>query len=124
LLVLDSADDAAVLSLPASHGQKTQANGGGRAPFPPCSFSSYLPQSKNGSVLATSRTRSVVSQLVEESDTIPIEPMNDASAQALLQKKLGEEVDKDGTAELARTLEFMPLALVQAAAHIRHRAPR
>jgi hypothetical protein len=57
-------------------------------------------------------------QLVEESDIIPIKPMDDAGAQALLQKKLGEEVDNDGTVELARALKFMPLALVQAAAYI------
>ncbi|KAF1935426.1 hypothetical protein EJ02DRAFT_507071 [Clathrospora elynae] len=109
LLVLDNADDAAALSLPASHNQKTQASGGDGDR--PRSFSSYLPQSNNGSVLVTSRTRSVALQLVDESDIIPIEPMDDAGAQALLQKKLGEEVDKDGTAELARALEFMPLAL-------------
>jgi hypothetical protein len=114
LLVLDNADDAAALSLPAS----------GRDGALPRYFSSYLPQSKNGSVLVTSRTRSVALQLVEESDIIPIEPMNDVSAQALLQKKLGEEVDNNGTAELVGALDFMPLALVQAAAYIRQRAPR
>jgi tetratricopeptide (TPR) repeat protein len=122
LLVLDNADDAAALSLPANNGQKIQASGGDGAP--PRYFLSYLPQSKNGSVLVTSRTKSVALQLVEESDIIPIEPMDDTDAQALLQKKLGEEVDNDGTAELAAALEFMPLALVQAAAYIRQRAPR
>ncbi|KAH8710259.1 hypothetical protein GQ44DRAFT_763094 [Phaeosphaeriaceae sp. PMI808] len=104
LLILDNVDDVAALSLPASNDPKTQ--------------------SKNGSVLATSRTRSVALQLVEEGDIISIEPMDDHGAQALLQKKLGEEVDKDSTAELARALEFMPLALVQAAAYIRQRSPR
>lgn len=122
MLVLDNADDATALSLPASNGQKTQASGGDGAL--PRYFSSYLPQSKNGSVLVTSRTRNVALQLVEESDIIPIEPMDDAGAQALLQKKLGEEVDDNGTAELAGALEFMPLALVQAAAYIRQRTPR
>jgi hypothetical protein len=50
--------------------------------------------------------------------------MDYTGAQALLQKKLGDKVDNDGTAELAAALEFMPLALVQAAAYIRQRAPR
>ncbi|KAF2805782.1 putative kinesin [Mytilinidion resinicola] len=122
LLVLDNADDAAALSIPASNDQKTQASGGDGAY--PRYFSSYLPQSKNGSVLVTSRTRSVALRLVEESDIIPIEPMDNAGAQTLLQKKLGEEVDKGSTAELAKAVEFMPLALVQAAAYIRQRAPR
>ena len=121
LPVLDNADDTTALSLPASNGQKTQASGGDSAP--PRYFSSYLPQSKNGSVLVTSRTRSVALQLVEESDIIPIEAMDDNDAQALLQKKLGEEADKDGIVEPAVALELMPLALVQAAAYIRQRAP-
>ncbi|KAF2489044.1 TPR-like protein [Lophium mytilinum] len=111
LLVLDNADDAAALSLPASGG-------------PPRYFSSYLPQSKNGSVLVTSRNRAVALQLVEERDIIPINPMDDAGARALLLKKIGEEVDQNNAAELADALEFMPLALVQAAAYIRQRAPR
>ncbi|KAF2807493.1 TPR-like protein [Mytilinidion resinicola] len=111
LLVLDNADETAALSLPASNGTRRY-------------FSSYLSQSKNGSVLVTSRTKSVALQLVEERDIIPIKPMDDTSAQALLQKKLGEEADKDGAAELADALEFMPLALVQAAAYIRQRAAR
>lgn len=87
-------------------------------------ISSYLPQNENGSVLVTSQTRSLASQLVEENDIIPIGLMDKAGAQALLHKKLGEEVDKEGIADLAGALEFMPLALVQVAAHIRHRAPR
>jgi tetratricopeptide (TPR) repeat protein len=114
LLVIDNTDDEAAFYLPASGGDDAL----------PRYFSSYLPQSKNGSILVTSRTRSVASQLVEESDIIPIEPMNEVNAQALLQMKLGEEVDKSAAAELVRALEFMPLALVQAASYIRQRAPR
>lgn len=121
LLVLDNADDAATFSLPASNSQKAQVSGGDGAP--PRYFSSYLPQCRNGLVLVTSRTRSVALQLVEENDIIPIEPMDLKSAQALLQKKLGE-AEKDGAAELATALEFMPLALVQAGAYIRQQAPR
>ncbi|CAD0055233.1 unnamed protein product [Aureobasidium pullulans] len=51
--------------------------------------------------------------------------MHDATAHALLCKKLGDKVDRsDGISELAAALEYMPLALVQAAAFIRERAPR
>jgi hypothetical protein len=114
LLVIDNADDEAAFALPANGGDDTLTR----------YFSSYLPQSKNDSIVVTSRARSVASQLVEESDIIPIEPMNEANAQALLQMKLGEEVNKSAAAELVRALEFMPLALVQAASYIRQRAPR
>jgi hypothetical protein len=64
-------------------------------------------------------------QVVEDSDIIPIEPMHDTAAHALLRKKLGgigEEVES--IAKLATTLDHMPLTLVQAAAYIRERAPR
>ncbi|KAF2204094.1 putative kinesin, partial [Delitschia confertaspora ATCC 74209] len=122
LLILDNADDAAALSLSTSNGQKIQVSGGNGAR--PRSLSWYLPPCKNGSVLVTSRTRSVALQLVEDNDIIVIQPMDIAGAQTLLQKKLVEEIDKDSSAELATALEFMPLALVQAAAYIRQRAPR
>jgi hypothetical protein len=64
-------------------------------------------------------------QVVEDSDIIPIELMHDAAAHALLRKKLRavDEAD-DSIAKLATTLDHMPLALVQAAAYIRERAPR
>jgi len=116
-----NANDAAAVTLPASNGLKTQASSGDAARP---RFLSYLPQSKNGLVLVTSRTRSVAVQLVEEGDIFSSKPMDEASGQGLLQTKLGEEVGEDRTAELARALEFMPLALVQAAACIRQRARR
>jgi tetratricopeptide (TPR) repeat protein len=67
-------------------------------------------------------------QVVEDSDIILIKPMDNAAAHALLHKKLGEKgknshSNKD-IAELAAALDHMPLALVQAAAYIRQRAPR
>ncbi|KAF2177992.1 hypothetical protein K469DRAFT_348908 [Zopfia rhizophila CBS 207.26] len=69
LLVLDNIDDAAVLSRPPSNGQKTQASGGDGTP--PHHLLTYLPPSKNGSVLVTSRTRGVALRLVEDNDIIP-----------------------------------------------------
>ncbi|OAG09594.1 uncharacterized protein CC84DRAFT_1183887 [Paraphaeosphaeria sporulosa] len=88
-------------------------------------LSEYLPPSRHGSVLVTSRTRRAAMQIVEDSDIMLIEPMHDAAAHALLYKKLGDKVDRGGgIAELAAALEYMPLALVQAAAYIRERAPR
>ncbi|KAF2022632.1 hypothetical protein EK21DRAFT_11443, partial [Setomelanomma holmii] len=88
-------------------------------------LSRYLPSSRYSSVLVTSRTRRAAMQVVEESDIIPIQPMHDAAAHALLRKKLGGiREEDDSIAELATTLDHMPLALVQAAAYIRERAPR
>lgn len=121
LLVLDNADDAAVLSPPSSSSQKAQAGGDDGALRQ--HLSRYLPPSRHGSVLVTSRTKRAALQLVEESDIIPIEPMHNKAAHAL-HKKLGDEVNKDGIAKLATMLEYMPLALVQTAAYIQKQAPR
>jgi tetratricopeptide (TPR) repeat protein len=112
LLVLDNADDAAVLSA-AGDGALQQH------------LSRYIPSSTHGSVLVTSRTKRAAMQVVEDGDIIAIEPMHDAAAHTLLRKKLRDADEEDDTiATLAKTLDHMPLALVQAAAYIRERAPR
>ena len=71
----------------------------------------------------TTRSREVALRLVEQSNIIEVEPMDEAHAVALLEKKLGMD-DRTDIAELASALEFMPLAIVQAAAYISQRAPR
>jgi len=48
--------------------------------------------------------------------------MSQADALTLLSKKLGEHDDSDSAVELVVALEFMPLAIVQAAAYISQRA--
>ncbi|KAL5371148.1 hypothetical protein DPSP01_014460 [Paraphaeosphaeria sporulosa] len=110
LLVLDNADDDAIFaSLPCTRDQQH--------------LSRYLPPSKHGMVIVTSRSAHATSRLVEDRDTFHLGPMHDSSAQALLLKKLGDKIDAHGIHELAAALEYMPLALVQAAAYIQKRAP-
>ncbi len=53
-----------------------------------------------------------------------MQPMALPQALALFEKKLGPLGQSDDTAELAAALEFIPLAIVQAAAYISQRAPR
>lgn len=136
LLVVDNADDAGVLSARASDSPKSPADNGGSADNSTGALahhlSRYLPPSRHGSVLVTSRTKQAALQLVEDSDVVLIEPMDDAAAHALLHKKLEDKGKKGGSnsdsindvAELAAALDHMPLALIQAAAYIRKRAPR
>jgi hypothetical protein len=50
--------------------------------------------------------------------------LSEADAQRLLCVKLGASDNQEDIAELAEALEYMPLAIVQAAAYIRRRAPR
>ncbi|KAJ4304522.1 hypothetical protein N0V90_000048 [Kalmusia sp. IMI 367209] len=128
LLILDNADDATVLSLPPSNSQgmrKDDGDNSSSSHAPRKHLSRYLPPSRHGSILVTSRTHHAARQVVEDDDIIPIEPMHHVAAYALLRTKLGDTGENDSNiAELAETLDFMPLALIQAAAHIRRRAPR
>ncbi|KAF2022398.1 TPR-like protein [Aaosphaeria arxii CBS 175.79] len=110
LLVLDNADDSDVIaSVSGSHGQQH--------------LSRYLPPSKYGTVIVTSRSSHAASRLVEDRDTLHIKPMRDTDAQVLLRRKLGDAVELEDVVELAAALELMPLALVQAAAYIQKQGP-
>jgi hypothetical protein len=84
----------------------------------------YLPQIQHGSVLVMTRSRAAAVQLVEERDIIAVEPMDEMHAIALLQRKLGTQSDREDAIELVAMLDFMPLAIVQAAAYIGQRASR
>ena len=61
--------------------------------------------------------------MVEPRDIVSVEPMDEAQALALFEKKLETQGDSGDVAELAAVLEYMPLAIVQAAAYISQRAP-
>jgi hypothetical protein len=132
LLVLDSADDAGVFSpLPNNNQTSSEDNGThagtgrGRRSALKQRLSKYLPPSRHGSVLVTSRSRLAANQIVEDSNVILIEPMDDPAAHALLYMKLRDNVDgSDSIAELAAELEYMPLALVHAAAYIHKQGPQ
>lgn len=132
LLVVDNADDADVLSARADNSQNSQTNGVASTDNSGLKLhhhlSTYLPQSRHSSVLVTSRTRQAAIQVVKDSDIIPIEPIDAAAAHTLLRKKLRYEPSAEGIDrnidELAAVLDHMPLALAQAAAYIRRRAPQ
>ncbi|KAJ4312794.1 hypothetical protein N0V94_007267 [Neodidymelliopsis sp. IMI 364377] len=127
LLVLDNADDADVLAPRTIQDRNAGVNDGdqGNSGALKQRLSSCLPPSRHGSVLVTTRTRRAAIQIVEHSDIIPVEPMDNTAAHALLRIKLGDKSGRDdGVTELAAALDYMPLALAQAAAYIRERAPR
>jgi tetratricopeptide (TPR) repeat protein len=124
LLVLDNVDDARFLL-------SGQANGDGQGQGqttnaqiirrPLCE---YLPHCERGSILITTRNEEAALKLVEQRDIVSVEPMDETEAQALFKKKLRAQGDNSDIAELAAALEYMPLAIVQAAAYISQRAPR
>lgn len=61
---------------------------------------------------------------LEDSDIITVDPMDRNLCHKVLKKELGAYANREDVIELAAALEFMPLAIVQAAAYIRQRAPR
>ncbi|KAI2483738.1 TPR-12 multi-domain protein [Pyrenophora tritici-repentis] len=113
LLVLDNVDDARFLL-------NTQATDSKTVSRP---LHEYLPHCERGSILVTTRNKEAARKLVEQRDIISVEPMDKAEGRALFEKKLGAQEDSDHVAELAAALEYMPLAIVQAAAYISKMAP-
>ncbi|MCJ1383790.1 hypothetical protein MMC17_006904 [Xylographa soralifera] len=122
LLILDNVDNTDLLSEAGVASQGGQGTGVDSVPQQP--MIAYLPQSQNGSILVTGRNRAVALELVEETDILSVQPMALSHALALFEKKLGPVSQSEDTAELAAPLEFMPLAIVQAAAYFSQRAPR
>lgn len=119
VITIDNMDNADFLVEACSHSQEHQTQAKNTRPL-----ISYLPHSPNGSILITSRSQEVALKLVEPCNAITIDPMSEADALTLLDRKLGEHNDGSRAIELAGAMEFMPLALVQAAAYIRLRALR
>lgn len=92
VLVLDSLDDDDFLhrmSPPEKRERKSDSSGTVKSPIWDF-FRHTLP----GSILITSRSKRVALRLVEEADIFVVEPMDAASATALLKKKLGPEIEK------------------------------
>ncbi|KAI1302224.1 P-loop containing nucleoside triphosphate hydrolase protein [Xylaria venustula] len=121
LMVLDSADDVDVFYSIDRHETTTSAITEGQK-----ALWTYLPQSSNGSILITTRNRDLAFRLTDHRNNsiIDVGPMDDTHALELLAKRLDSQFgDTDGK-ELVEALEYMPLAISQAAAYIQQRAPR
>ncbi|KAI9659505.1 MAG: hypothetical protein M1821_001763 [Bathelium mastoideum] len=86
----------------------------------------YLPHGQKVSILVTTRSHEAALKLVQKNDIIPVNPMDEANAVQLLNRKLKSRLVKNNKddAELVAALEFLPLAIVQAAVHISQLAPR
>ncbi|KAK4032308.1 kinesin light chain [Parachaetomium inaequale] len=114
IMILDSADDRDVFYSPTSSDAR-----GGRP------FATYLPQSRNGSIVITTRNKDLASRLTgDRQNIIDVGPMAQADAVTLLEKKLGLPANPDIAADLVEALDLVPLAISQAAAYIQARAPR
>ena len=122
VMIIDNADDLGVFSCPSDRGKCSKDN------IPSNTVATlleFLPQSSNGSILITSRSRDVAFRLTGSyADIIRVHPMDQAHALALLRNKLEGGFKQDDAVALAEALDYMPLAITQAAAYISQRAPR
>ncbi|KAI5205800.1 hypothetical protein E4T39_02783 [Aureobasidium subglaciale] len=122
LLVLDNADEADYLLQPLTKGADHTSGGRGSANMN--TIYDYLPISPNGAVLITTRYWEMAAGLVDDADILTIEPMGEQSALSLLRNKLAIQGDHEIAKQLVTVLEYMPLAISQAAAYINQRGPR
>lgn len=117
LMILDNADDKDVFfdQRPTANSQIPEAQ---RSSGP---LITYLPQtSRGGSVLITSRNRDVAFRLTDSvKNLIDVPYMSKEDAVALLCKKLPDDQSSDEEKfELVELLEYLPLAITQAASYI------
>lgn len=62
--------------------------------------------------------------MVAPKNLIEVKSMEQSKALELLRKKLKQSEEDQHSRKLVKALEFMPLAIIQAASYIRTRAPR
>ena len=110
VMVLDGVDDGDVFF--ETQGEEKEAR----------PLATWLPQSRNGSIVITTRDHGVAVRLTgRHQDTIPVGPMAQIDAVSLLEKRLGQLPDRGVAADLVQALECVPLAISQAAAYIQER---
>jgi hypothetical protein len=120
LIILDNADDESFFNTQWYEGQGA-ASGDARSRL---TLADFLPQSRNGSILITSRNTDAAAKLIGRyKDIIWIQKMSRDEGIELLQKKLSGPLDGQAT-ELLTALDYMPLAIAQAAAYISKHWPR
>lgn len=118
ILVLDNVDDDELLRKSPELGTEGQMDILSLAPHQPSLR--YLLSNSNGAIIITSRNRGVALDVVDHKNLIEVQPMNQTEALDLIQKKLSTPTEHEKISQLSWELEFMPLAIVQAASYIVH----
>ncbi|SPO02369.1 uncharacterized protein DNG_05042 [Cephalotrichum gorgonifer] len=113
LMVIDNADDTELFfsrtAEPAGASTSDQEGNLGR----------YIPECAHGSILVTTRNLQAGSRLIKGKRPIEVTPMDEDESGSLLRARLeGEDLDPEDLSTLCSQLEYLPLALAQAAAFI------
>ncbi|KAJ4179575.1 hypothetical protein NW767_014587 [Fusarium falciforme] len=114
-MVLDNADSVEVFfPRRGAHGSRDQP------------LASFLPKTGCGSIIITSRNTDAAERLAGLDATYNVPTMEKSQALQLLRTRLGEDGAEDNVAmsDLVDVLNYMPLAITQAAAYIKRRRPR
>ncbi|KAF2133627.1 TPR-like protein [Dothidotthia symphoricarpi CBS 119687] len=114
VLIIDNADDKTVFTdyLPNREGSDVGKQ-----------LRDYLPQSSNGSILVTSRSRDAAFQVTCNYRHITtVEPMTEDEARSMLQNHLEGNHSESDMKLLIETLGYIPLPISQAAANISRRS--
>ncbi|KAM0714759.1 hypothetical protein Q7P37_009776 [Cladosporium fusiforme] len=126
LIILDNADDVRFLLEPHPTLGRTESESDNEIyrsrQEEPCL--DYLPMCSHGFMLITTRNELAALKMTERNNIVSVEVMEREHALALLGKKLGDEHSSRELLKLATELDFMPLAMTQAAAYILQRGPR
>jgi tetratricopeptide (TPR) repeat protein len=120
-MILDNADDIDMFRELREDGSQDF-----KTPQHAITLSGYIPQTATGSVLITTRDRRAASLLSGGYEgIIPVEMMDGDEAKRLLKMRIPPSLSIDLDLEhLVRELEYLPLAITQAAAYISARATR
>ena len=115
VMILDNADDHGVFYNASPNTSTSDRLGLAR----------YLPQSRNGSIIITTRDRDLAFRLTgNHRNMISVGPMTEKDALMLMERRLGSLSDVNVAVDIVRSLDHIPLAISQAAAYIQARAPR
>ncbi|CAN9127988.1 unnamed protein product [Alternaria alternata] len=114
LMIIDNADDKDVFThRPPKYKGSDQSK----------EIREFIPQSSNGSVLVTSRSRDAAFQVTCNYKNIKtVEPMSETEALALLQTQLEDDHEMEDMKLLVKTIDYIPLAITHAAAYISRRS--
>ena len=88
------------------------------------SLPEYLPQCSRGSIVYTTRDRRAGINMVPGRDPISMQSMSPAEARILLGERLRGKSTEEEQEELLKALDYLPLAISQAAAFITDRRQR
>lgn len=116
VMIIDNVDDVKTFH-PSRGSQRDGAVGDTTM-----SLATYLPQSRNGAILVTSRSKDAAVRLVGGSNkTMEVLAMGEGEGLQLLRNKLQDPPIEQSAVELLRALDRIPLAVTQAAAYINRR---